>query len=127
MRLYPRECKAINSKVGLKSLQQYLVVDSVKCHREVKTNNDGTIALPNMSERLLKTCERAVSVEKPGFIYIYIILLGFLDTNLQHLNHLNNKTVFGNYTRTEVVYQKKCFNGLSNKMGFNIPYDPKAK
>ena len=45
VRLYPRECKAINSKVGLKSLQQYLVVDSVKCRREVQAYHDGAIAL----------------------------------------------------------------------------------
>ena len=54
VRLYPRECKAINSKVRLKSLQQYLVVDSIKCNQEAMRVQ---LPLSHMSERLLKMCE----------------------------------------------------------------------
>ena len=37
--------QGIDSKVGFKSLQQYLLVDSVKCRREVQTDHDGATAL----------------------------------------------------------------------------------
>ena len=62
VRLYPRECKA---EVGLKSLQQYLLVVSNAAESSRPTMT-AQLPLPHMSERLLKTCERAVSVEKPG-------------------------------------------------------------
>ena len=56
--------KVIDSKVGLNSLSNSfgLLMVSKAAERSTPT---AQLPLPHMSERFLKMCERAVSVEKP--------------------------------------------------------------